>query len=581
MNANSELIEPVSLVVGVTGHRNLVESETSDLKDKIRGLFVKLQDLYPHTPVVLLTSLAEGGDLLAAEVARELDLRIVAPLPLPRGLYLREFRSQTARQAFEDLCNYAHVFELPLVGGTTLELVSHEGVARSKQYAQAGVYVASHCQVLLALWDGKPSDELGGTAQVVQYHITDEMPGFLGNRKTGQQLLAEDENDLVLHVVCSRDRANGEPAAPLTPFEARWLSSDLDEPVADRLPDRYQRIFARTDEFNRDTLKYRDKISRERTDLISPDEYKRLNGNDRRVFQLFYTADWLANHFQRRLNTALRGTYLIAVLMGLSFILYADVPGYDNMVFVFLLFFFVGFVLYRLGKKRHWHRKYLDYRVLAEGLRVQYFWQIAGVSAGSGTEFAHDNFLQKQDIELEWVRNVMRVASLRRRARSGPSIEGGLDEVIQRWIGDPLAHANGSQVSYYTQKAEERTQLHKMTLVIGSACLWAGIAVAVFLAFFQHALGDAARNSLVVLMGILPLIAGVREAYAHKRADKEVIKQYQFMHRIFRNAAYQLARAETTDDKLCILRALGHAALDEHAEWILMQRERPLEYGKP
>jgi hypothetical protein len=278
---------------------------------------------------------------------------------------------------------------------------------------------------------------------------------------------------------------------------------------------------------------------------------------------------------------ALRGTYFIAILMGMSFILYADVPGYDNMVFLFLLFFLVGFVLYRLGEKRHWHRKYLDYRVLAEGLRVQFFWQIAGVSGGSGTEFAHDNFLQKQDIELEWIRNVMRVASLRRRARAGPSIEGGLDKAIQRWIGDPLADANGSQVGYYTHKAEERTQLHKITLVIGNACLWAGIGVAVVLAFFQHALGDMSRNSLIVLMGILPLIAGVREAYAHKRADKEVIKQYQFMRRIFRNAARQLALAETTDDKLSILKALGHAALDEHTEWILMHRERPLEHGKP
>jgi len=578
--SNREPIEPVSLVVGVTGHRNLVDSETSGLKEKIRGLLLKINELYPHTPVVVLTSLAEGGDLLVAEVAKAMGLRIVAPLPLPKDLYLREFRSRHSKQAFEDLCQYANAFELPLVDDNSRESVSVEGNARSKQYAQAGVYIASHCQILLALWDGRPSDDLGGTAQVVQYHITDEMPEFLGNRKTGQQLLAEDENDLVLHVVCSRNRANGEPAAPLKPIEARWLSSDPDLPAADRLPARYRRIFTRTDEFNQDMLKYRGRITRERSDLITSYEYKALNGNDRRVYQLFCTADWLANHFQRRLNVALRGTYLIAVLMGLSFILYADVPGYDNMVFPFLLFFLIGFVLYRLGKKRHWHRKYLDYRVLAEGLRVQFFWQIAGVSGGSGTEFAHDNFLQKQDIELEWIRNVMRVASLRRRARAGPSIEGGLDEAIQRWIGGPLADANGSQVGYYTHKAEERTQLHKITLVIGNSCLWAGIGVAVVLALFQHALGDMSRNSLIVLMGILPLIAGVREAYAHKRADKEVIKQYQFMRRIFRNAARQLARAETTDDKLSILKALGHAALDEHAEWILMHRERPLEHGK-
>jgi hypothetical protein len=250
------------------------------------------------------------------------------------------------------------------------------------------------------------------------------------------------------------------------------------------------------------------------------------------------------------------------------------------MVYVFLLFFGVGFSLYLLGEKRDWHRKYLDYRVLAEGLRVQFFWQIAGVSGGSGTEFAHDNFLQKQDIELEWIRNVMRVASLHRRARIGPSIEHGLDEAIKRWIGDPKNEANSSQIGYYANKVTERTRLHMITRVIGRTCLWAGIAVAVTLALFQYVLEDEARDALIVLMGILPLIAGVREAYAHTKADKEVIKQYQFMHRIFGSAARQLARAETTQDKLSILKALGNAALDEHAEWILMHRERPLEHGK-
>ena len=53
------------------------------------------------------------------------------------------------------------------------------------------------------------------------------------------------------------------------------------------------------------------------------------------------------------------------------------------------------------------------------------------------------------------------------------------------------------------------------------------------------------------------------------------------MHRIFSKASYQLNRAKTIEDKLNILKALGNAALDEHAEWILMHRERPLEHGKP
>jgi hypothetical protein len=579
--SDREFVEPVSLVVGVTGHRDLVASELPGLSDKIRSLFLEIQERYPHTPLVILTPLAEGADLLVAKVARAMGLRIVSPLPLPKDLYLQDFSSSQATKEFEALCQCSNVFELPLVNGNTLEAISHDGSARNKQYTQVGVYIASHCQMLLTLWDGKPSDKMGGTAQVVEYHITDEMPEFLGGAKTGQQLLTEDENDLVLHIVCSRDRTDGEPATPLQPLQVRWLDSDIAQPSSERLPDRYRRIFARTDEFNQDALKYGASIAREKTDLITADQYQWLNANDRRVNQLFYTADWLAIHYQRRLNSALRTTYLVAVLMGLSFILYADLPGYDYMVYVFLLFFGIGFAIYLLGEKRHWHRKYLDYRVLAESLRVQFFWQIAGVNGASGTAFAHGSFLQKQDAELEWIRNVMRIASLRRRARAGPSTPGGLNQAIERWIGDPLKETDNSQITYYAQKSSERNQLRRITVAIGRTCLWAGIAVAVVLALFQNVLGTEVRSLLIVLMGILPLVAGVREAYAHKKAEKEVIKQYQFMHKLCQNAARRLDRAETTEEKLNILKVLGHAALDEHAEWILMHRERPLEHGKP
>jgi hypothetical protein len=92
-------------------------------------------------------------------------------------------------------------------------------------------------------------------------------------------------------------------------------------------------------------------------------------------------------------------------------------------------------------------------------------------------------------------------------------------------------------------------------------------------------LPDAAGDWLLVLMGILPLIAAVREAYAHKKAERELIKQYQFMGRIFSNARRKLDNARNDAEQRAVLRALGDAALDEHAEWIMVHRERPLEHG--
>jgi hypothetical protein len=81
-------------------------------------------------------------------------------------------------------------------------------------------------------------------------------------------------------------------------------------------------------------------------------------------------------------------------------------------------------------------------------------------------------------------------------------------------------------------------------------------------------------------MGLLPLLAGIREAYSYKKADKELIKQYRFMHRLFVQARAALDHTADADEQREILRLLGEASLAEHVEWALMHRQRPLEHSR-
>jgi hypothetical protein len=84
------------------------------------------------------------------------------------------------------------------------------------------------------------------------------------------------------------------------------------------------------------------------------------------------------------------------------------------------------------------------------------------------------------------------------------------------------------------------------------------------------------NNVLVAIMGLLPLIVTIRQSYAHRTAERELIAQYGYYYRIFDSANRLLQRAEQLDLRREILRALGEAALDESSQWILRQRERPL-----
>jgi hypothetical protein len=569
----------VPLLVAVTGHRDLVASEVPGLRDRIRTFLAGLRDAYPDLPLQLLSPLAEGGDRLAAHVARDLGIPVLVPLPMPRDVYEQEFTDPRSCSEFREMCaEAAEVFELPLPPALRPADLAPGSEGRDLAYARLGVYLATHCQILLAIWDGKVTDKPGGTSQVVRYRLEGLTAGLDLETERGTNLLADSENDLICHIVCSRDRDDGEPATGLAPLDASYLVAD---PPGTRLPELSEsrrRILERAQEFNRDAIKYGGEFGVSGRTLLGDAPEWMIGKCAGDVRHLFEVSDWLARHFQRRVYFMLRLTYSLAVLMGLAFIIYADLPGYDIMIWVFLALFAVGVTVNRIAGRRDWHRKYLDYRALAEGLRVQFYWLVSGVSDRMQSQFAHDNFLQKQDVELGWIRDVMRAASLRPETQKENAYGPGLDAVIDEWIG--AQNTGLGQTDYYRTRATEKDAVSRVTERIGLFCLWAGIGVTLILALGNRLLADHTVNVLMVMMGMLPLIAAVREAYARKKADRELIKQYRFMHRIFRNAKLRLDRAGSVDARRDILRSLGEAALGEHAEWILMHRERPLEHGK-
>jgi len=57
----------------------------------------------------------------------------------------------------------------------------------------------------------------------------------------------------------------------------------------------------------------------------------------------------------------------------------------------------------------------------------------------------------------------------------------------------------------------------------------------------------------------------------------KLIKQYDFMFRIFSNAHRRILAAWHDDERRRILKILGDSALEEHAQWILMHRERSID----
>ncbi|UPG91733.1 hypothetical protein L2Y96_08200 [Luteibacter aegosomaticola] len=557
------------LVVGVTSHRDIAPEDIEPVREAVRAFFRQLQEHIPGTPLLVLSALAEGGDQLVAEEALAIGAKLVAPLPLPPDLYVDDFDDVGVRALFESLRKRAEVVLLPRLMETPRHVVGSPGAARDRQYAKAGVYIASHCHVLLALWDGNEANGIGGTAQIVHYHLTGGLPGPTLRHQHIRHVLAGGDESLLYHIVCPR--AGESVAEGLRPLQAGWRTVD-DMSFRPELPGDFQVMFERMADFNDDVQRHAGEI----------DEAPRhLHGSPcaatATIETVFHAADWLAVHFRQRVVLALRATYIVAAMMGIAFTFYAHLPGNNSLIYGFLALFATGGFVAMLARRRGWHRKYLDYRALAEGLRIQSCWRRAGIAASADHEFAHDNFLQKQNIELGWIRNVMRAASLYPSSHPEEPGEASLREVIAEWVGET---GRSGQLHYYEAKTAEREGLHHLTETVGRISLWGGVVISVFLAVFALRLGEETKVTLVTLMAVLSIIAAVREAYAYRKADRELMRQYCFMQRIFTSARGALDRTNDPAQQRAILLALGEAALTEHAEWTLMQRERQVEHSK-
>jgi hypothetical protein len=164
------------VIVGVTGHRVLAERGRIELG--IVEALSAIAQVFSPQPCAVLSSLAEGADRWVVQrVLTQPGARLIVPLPLSRNEYVKDFESDGSRREFLELLERAdEVIELPPQS------------SRSDAYRAAGLYVLDHCDVLVAVWDGREGQGASGTAEILTEARRRKLPiawVHAGNRKPG------------------------------------------------------------------------------------------------------------------------------------------------------------------------------------------------------------------------------------------------------------------------------------------------------------------------------------------------------------------------------------------------------------
>jgi hypothetical protein len=137
--------------IGVTGHMDLTSPTEALVDAAIRELLAKEE----QNGLTCITCLARGADQIFARVVLDLGGALIVVLPSPN------YREQKVRP------DNRAVFDELLAKAAEIQHMSFTEANR-EAYAAANAALLNMADKLVAIWDGQPSKDQGGTGALVE-----------------------------------------------------------------------------------------------------------------------------------------------------------------------------------------------------------------------------------------------------------------------------------------------------------------------------------------------------------------------------------------------------------------------------
>lgn len=339
------VFEPVhgSIVIGACGHRSLDSEEylAGRVREAVRIILGKLPRI-SKTPldITVISPLAEGADrLIAGEILKMEGAKLKAVLPMETMDYINDFGTEESEIEFK-----------ALLGKADEKLVIQPQERRVDAYEKAGRYVVDHCDILIALWDGKPGAGKGGTADTIQYARRMRRPLIWIQTNMGNGIAAEWGNGLNTCQLAEIEQYNTDTAC------------------AAEIENGFKQA-------HRFYLKESMKVG------LSAGT---LGLQFRHILKHHIRADRLATHYQHLHFGSDTLVTLLALVAVITAALQAIIlPEFPTVLFLEVLMMAAVLSIVLVARRRRWHNKWIDYRYLAERLRSALFMSLTGVDVFS------------------------------------------------------------------------------------------------------------------------------------------------------------------------------------------------------
>jgi hypothetical protein len=541
----------IPITVGVVGHVDVITTDRQ--KGQLINLFKDLAKEYPNSPIHLLSSMAEGADRFVAEIFLNMkweneDYRerfeLIVPMPFDPEKYKNDFND------FSDI-----EFDALLKQAKRSFIVDPDdtGDDRPGQYLKTGKLVADSSLILIAMWDGKLGEK-GGTADIVKYKIKGDDSSVAGST------FDYDGSVFILPSVRKQSREN----ISKMPEHGKYLSlNNIHKDYS------LKEALSKIEEINKDTIKLdKDKIKISKSYLFKEPEKLDLSGK-----QLMH---WYAVLDQMAVKTRKRDLIITSWMFALGLLFVFTLEIYSNIwtaklilaLAMSVLVITTAIFIYSRWKKDY--KKYLYSRTMAEGLRIQFYWKIAGIN-----ENVSDYILKIHGSEFTWIKHILTALqgiSFNKKAFSAEEIK----DLTDNWIKDQCEYFDAS-----VMKMKERLAYYYRV-----SNTFLALAIILFLSIFFLGNFFIANYFMInVMLIIAPIILGVFaliRAFIKIKSYEQLLNLHQILRVIYKKADAKIKELNSLPMKMNekksyfreLFSVIGKEALVENGIWYLLFKDK-------
>lgn len=283
------------------------------------------------------------------------------------------------------------------------------------------------------------------------------------------------------------------------------------------------------------------------------------------IDELYGAADVLSMKHADRHHEKIRNISLIAPLIVFFFLLY-EAAAQHWLIFVVTALIILLYFVYRQPNKENAHEKYLEYRVLAEALRIQYFISKAGIK-----KKVIKILPWFTEIRIPLVKNVLSELSSTETDKKEP--------ILDCWIRDQMKYHDNAHKRALKQL--EKNELYERISLIATIIFYIIALIfeitMILYAPFEVETAHWVRAGLKIGVGTATAITIFLSNYYGKMSLSSKVDEHLRMYWLYQKVEAKIRQTKEEDEDEIIY--LAEQCLIENASWYSHQKKNTPDFA--